>query len=143
MPRLRKAWSCRVKGYDGAGIYYAENQGKARMQCFRSVEVCDLRVVDITVRRAPEFDKILPDRHWLLEHMTDNQKHIVLHSIGGDTERAGYRDYFYGNDLDLHRLTFEFGLMRVHSEQPDGIYFELTAIGREVAMSMVSTYPRA
>lgn len=144
--RVRKAWECKVKRlHHDPAIYYAETASKARYQCFLDASECyDVKLPDIEVWRRKGRDVTLPPRHWLLDHLTAEQAHIVLHSFGGNHLRAGYRDYFYAGfgHTDLHRLTFEFGLFEVYREDTSGICFGLTELGKIVAASMVSTYPR-
>ncbi|MCW4590420.1 hypothetical protein NO263_07495 [Gluconacetobacter entanii] len=143
--RLRKAWAVFVKGYDGFEIYYAPTAGKARMQAYYSCE--SARVIDIKVRRYKEADQFLPARHPIANTMTSQETHCLLHAFGatcGDPSKAGYRDYFYTsrNDADLCGLTRK-GLMRPNEKcaSNDGsVYFIMTPLGREVALSLTPLY---
>ena len=145
--RIRKAWEVRIKGYDDPGYYFAPTAGNARMKAWRSLECGDIRVVDITVRRAPERDVKLPPRDPVADRLSEDETHCLLHSFGatcGDVTKAGYRDYFYTrrDDPPLVALA-EYGLMKPTPGDQWGenmTYFVLTDAGKRVALSLTPEY---
>lgn len=154
MPRIRKAWMYRVKGYDGEGSsIYGQTASKARYQAWTHLVDCcpDLKLIDVSVRRDPARDMVLPDEHRLVAELTTAERKIVSHAYGGDARQPGYRDHYCTapGDRALLRLTFELGIFegpfgeKGYGETPgwSGAFFHLTALGREIARSMLPTYP--
>lgn len=148
--RLRKAWWVSSVHWDNPEIEYAPTAPKARYRAWLAATECrDFPLADIAVRRAPEKDVMLPEPHPALADLTEDERHCLLHAFGGDTLKAGHRDHFYTHqgDLPLVRLV-EMGLMAMHPAneacfgERDMAFFHLTWMGRRVALSMVSTYPR-
>lgn len=147
LPRVRKAWEVRVRGYDQPCIYFAPTAGKARADAWRSLsDVSDVRIVDVTARRAPWRDVRLPARDPLADQLTDDERHCLLHAFGGngDPIKAGNRDYFYTrrDDPPLVALASH-GLMQPMEGDKWGegmTYFVLTDAGKRVALSLVPEY---
>lgn len=144
--RLRKAWEVRVRGYDDPVTYFAPTAGKARMQAWRDLDAPGHRIVDVTARRAPHLDVALPSRDPLVDRLTDEQRHCLLHAFGGNDDpiKAGRRDYFYTrrDDPPLVALA-QRGLMKPIPGDQWGkgmTYFVLTDVGKRVALSMVPEY---
>lgn len=153
MTRIRKAWETKVSGFDGMDIVYAETRSRARYLKLLEIRDCfdDVTFRDIGVRRAVYADRELPERHWLADQLTPRQQGVLLHAYGADSRRPGYRDHFCtapGN-VELLRLSWEFGLFNgPHGERGygetgawSGAFFYLTELGRQVAASMLPTYP--
>ena len=144
--RLRKAWEVRVRGYDDPATYFAPSASKARMQAWRDLDAPGHRIVDITARRAPHLDVVLPPRDSLADRLTDEQRHCLLHAFGGngDPMKAGIRDYFYTRRDDPHLVALaQHGLMKPMDGDQWGegmTYFVLTDDGKRVALSMVPEY---
>jgi hypothetical protein len=144
--RIRKAWSVRVKGYDDRAIAFAPTRGKACAQIFRSIDDGYLRIVDVSARRQPSSDVILPERSPMADLLNAEETHCLLHAFGGngDPLTAGRRDYFYTrrDDPPLVSLT-NHGLMKPMDGDKFGenmTYFILTAEGKHVALSLVPEY---
>lgn len=144
--RLRKAWTVRVRGYDDSATYFAPTAGKARMQAWRDLDAPGHRIVDVTARRAPHLDVVLPPRDPLADRLSDDERHCLLHAFGGngDPIKAGKRDYFYTrrDDPPLVALAGH-GLMSPMAGDQWGenmTYFVLTDAGKRVALSMVPEY---
>jgi len=144
--RIRKAWYCWVRGYDAPDIFFAPTAGNARVQAWRILSnVSDVRIVDVTARRAPERDVILPARDPRADALTKDERHCLLHAFGGDDPmKAGKRDYFYTrrDDPPLVALASH-GLMHPldGDKWGDGMtYFVLTDAGKHVALSMMPEY---
>lgn len=153
MPRIRKAWTYHIKGFDGEGTTFGATASKARYRVWQDCVDClpDLRLVDIRVLRDKARDIVLPDEHRLLAELTPKQRQIVAHAYGAGAREAGYRNHYCTSpgDRDLLKLSFELGLFegphgeRGYGETPGwtGAFFYLTSLGRDVAASMVPTYP--
>ncbi len=146
--RLRKAWTVRVRGYADPATYFAPSAGKARVMAWREVDIDGLRIIDVTAKRAPHLDVILPARDPLADRLTDEERHCLLHAFGGngDPIKAGYRDHFYTrrDDPPLVALAGH-GLMKPMPGEKWGegmTYFVLTEEGKRVALSMVPEYRR-
>lgn len=147
-PRIRKAWEVRAKGFDHPAIYYAPTAGKARIQAWRCLgdPFPDLRIVDITVRRAEYRDVTLPPRDPIADELTEEERHCLLHAYGanGDPEKAGHRDYFYTERTDppLVSLAERKLMLPMEGDQwgKGMTYFVLTEAGKRVALSLVRTY---
>ncbi len=154
MPRIKKAWSCRVRRGDGVTTVYAPTAGKARYQFKIDIsDPCpDIEFMDIIVRRNRHDDIELPDEHRLVSELTEKQRHIISHAYGGGSRLPGYRDHYCTAPGDMHilRLTHEFGLFdgphgeEAYGESPrwSGAFFYLTDLGKQVARSMLPEYPR-
>lgn len=147
-PRIRKAWEVRVRGYGDPEFYFAPTAGKARVQAWHQMDSIR-RIVDITARRAPLRDVMLPARDPLADRLTDDERHCLLHAFGGNDDpiKAGKRDYFYTrrDDPPLVALA-QHGLMKPMDGDQWGegmTYFVLTQAGRHVALSLVPEYHHA
>ncbi|CAK0740432.1 conserved hypothetical protein [Azospirillaceae bacterium] len=154
MARVRKAWLVTVDGFDEAEIVYAERAAQARYYVYLECKDVDISVsfAKIHVHRAQDRDVILPDEHWLVKELTLTQRHIVARAYGYYRRCNVYRGHYYGSpgDMDLLRLSWNFGLFtgpcgeRAYGDT--GIwgdaFFYLTSLGKEVAASMLPTYPR-
>lgn len=155
--RIRKAWRVSVAELDGSDIWYAATAGKARYRAWRSIcEFCDIRFIDVTVRREPSSDVLLPARDPIADQLSDAETHCLLHAFGynsNDPTKAGYRDHYYTRRDDplLVALT-DRGLMEPIDQQhpleqlelflsdKKRIFFVLTDLGRHVALSLVPEY---
>lgn len=156
MTRLRKAWmvSYADRGTFDYDIVHAPTAAKAKgsllpdmIEVGYSAKEAFLRM---SVRRSPANDIALPDEHWLVPLLTHQERRIVLHAFGADGRNEGYRDHYCTapSDRRLLRLAWEFGLFsgphgeRAYGETPGfcGAFFHLTALGRDVARSMLPTY---
>ena len=149
--RIRKAWRVTVKGYEHSGLVYAPTAGKARSEMYGYDAIQGVRIVDITARRASERDITLPARDPIADLLTAKETHCLSHANGtsyGDVNKAGYRDYFYTryDDPPLVGLVGH-GLMEnmwgcEHGPPMANTYFVLTALGKQVAASLVPEYNR-
>jgi hypothetical protein len=149
MPRLRKAWEVRLKWSDDSDIRYAATASKARYSAYLdwSDSYCSLTLMHIQVKRAAYADVTLPDEHRLVAELTEEQRDIVAHAYG-----KGRRNHFCTEpgDINMLRLAWEFGLFsgphgeREYGRTPGwaGAFFYLTSLGKQVAASMLPTYPR-
>lgn len=153
-PRIRKAWSVKVRGLDATQIRYAPTASVARTQAITDLrDAWDIKFGEalrlVTVHREPEADTALPDRHPLAPQIDPRILHCVVHAYGGTGMRAGYRDHFYtyADDWELKAGLYH-GLFRIfrrdpgRNGQPDQIMYVLTALGRNVARGEAETYPR-
>jgi hypothetical protein len=154
MPRLRKAYSVTVDGYDEPGIYFAPTAGKAKYAAYLCISDCDDRVSfqHMSAARSPANDMSLPDEHRLVAELDAEDRHIIAHAYGSDVRmgQEGYRDHYCTDpsDMRLLRLAWEFGLFSgPHGERAygdtgvwSGAFFYLTELGKTVARSMLPTY---
>ena len=150
--RQRKAWHASSEHWDSHpdNIEFGPSAGKVRYQVWLSATECrDFPITDIRVRRAPERDVFLPQEHPIVQDLSKDEIHCLLHAYGGTGRRSGNRDYFYTHqgDLPLVRLV-EMGLMTMHptpsrfSGDHDMAYFILNWMGKQVCLSLQPTYPR-
>ncbi len=152
--RTRKAWHVESLSHASGHYVYAPDASKARAQVIstlRDAWGCSFRgalVETRRVRRAPYKDIVLPPRHPLASSLSEKVLHCVVHANGGKGERAGYRDHFYASvDNWVMRAALWHGLFSEHRRdkgqpgQPDMIMYQLTDLGRNVAMGEVKTYP--
>ena len=144
--RIRKAWLCTASDY-GVETFFAPSAGKARTMALRVLQGLfdDVGYKDIHVRRAPGLDVKLPAPDPMLEQLSEQERHDLLHAIGGDQSdptKAGYRSYFYTRDADpIWSRMVDLGLAYRYRQDPSGnTSFVLTDRGEEVAMSMVPEY---
>lgn len=159
--RQRKAWRVWFTWQDSwtrQDVIYAPTGDKAKAELVRRARDTDYSTNHwgcVRARRWPEKDVFLPDLHPVAERLTPKQRHIVLHAFGGDRMRTGFREHFvtHPGHLDLLKLAWEEGLFsgphnhpgdgrRSLDGTPDSSCFLLTRLGKEVALSMVATYPR-
>ena len=154
MPRTRKAWSVKFKGYP-ATTYYAPSASAARAQAIDAVRdawgcTWDEALSEVArAARAPESDIALPDRHPLAPQLDPKILHCVVHAYGGKGLKAGYRDHFYtcATDWRMSAALYH-GLFEVYRRDKgrnggtDSIMYALTDLGRNVAAGEVETYPR-
>lgn len=145
--RIRKAWRVTVKGYDNSEITYAPSASKAKISTWRSLsDVTKIKFIDVKARRDTKSDVLLPPRDPLVDQMSAEEQHCLLHAFGGngDPIKAGYRDYFYTRRDDPHLVALtERGLMTPTTGDKFGdnmTYFILTGEGKRVALSMVPEY---
>ena len=148
--RLRKAWRVTVRGYNETDIVYAPTRSKVCTDVWYHLsDVTETRFTDISARREPMRDVVLPARDPIADEMTEDERNCLLHSFGadqGDPVKAGYRDYFYTtrDDPPLVALA-ERGLMKPMAGDKWGegmTYFVMTAEGKRVALSLVPEYRR-
>jgi len=150
MPRTRKAWSVKFKGYP-ATTCYAPSASVARAQAIDDVRDAwgctwgeALQEVE-RISRAPECDVTLPDRHPLAAQLVPEILHCVVHAYGGKSLKSGYRDHYYTtiNDWCLRAALYH-GLFKAcrRNGAPDYIMYVLTDLGKNVAAGEVDTYPR-
>lgn len=142
--RLRKAWQIRIKWHDATDYFFGRTREMAKREAWRSVcDVLDVRYIDISARRCPERDVVLPARDPVADLLSDEEGHCLLHAFGATHSlyQAGYRDYFWTrrDDPPLVALV-ERGLMAPASGDPKMTCFVLTDEGKRVALSMVPEY---
>lgn len=157
--RLRKAWDVKCDWYDHSEIFHAPNASKAKGQAFDrlSEHYSDAGKIfaSLRVRRAPWADITLPPRHPAADRICAKDLSVVQHAYGSDSRSPGYRDHFatHPGDMQLLRLAWEELLFsgphassvngRAMDGTPDMAFFYLTALGKEVARSLLPTYPHA
>jgi hypothetical protein len=153
MTRIRKAWCVRPSWSKDSDIVYAATAGKARYGAWLDWRDSfpDMTLMQIIVRRAERADIRLPDEHRLAAELTSRQRAMIAHAYGIDRHGNGYREHYCTapGDLDALLIAWEFGLFSgPHGETEygqtprwAGAFFYLTALGREVARSMLPTYP--
>lgn len=154
--RIRKAWACRLKGHeDQPDTFYAETGSKARYQALLEWRdpLPDISFTDILVSRNTHRDICLPPPHRLVADLSPVERRMIEHAYGSHSRSPGYRDHYCADPstTPLLRLTFELGLFDGPHSQGDeygetppwsGSFFHLTSLGREVARSMLPTYPQ-
>ena len=148
-PRIRKAWRVTVRGFDSSCVLFAATAGKARQAAWRSLDADGVRIIDVVARRMPSSDVELPARDPMVDMLSQDELHCLLHAFGadgGDPVKAGYRDYFYTrrDDPPLVALAGR-GLMRPMDGDAWGegmTYFVMTEQGKRVALSAVPEYGR-
>lgn len=156
--RLRKSWAYRSTGgepHDPPGIVFAPTRPKARASIIANIrDAWDCSWLEAaqaitSLRRAPDRDVLLPERHPMADTLCAKHLHAVIHAYGGTGLQAGYRDHYYttSDDPDLLALT-QAGLFAPGRQMPPRIsggrphtYFHLTELGRQVAASLAETYP--
>lgn len=151
--RIRKAWDVWPDWADDGerDHVFAENSGKARSMAYRRWNDCtSVKMTEINVRRAKHKDVALPHEHRLVADLTSKQRNMVAHAFGCDRHGNGYRDHYCTapSDRDMLRLAWEFGLFsgpfgeKAYGDTGIwcGTFFYLTALGKEVAASMLPTY---
>ncbi|MDE2343672.1 MAG: hypothetical protein KGL63_09845 [Betaproteobacteria bacterium] len=147
--RVRKAWRVTVRGYDHSAVFHAATAAKARMQAWNSLSdvTSGVRIVDVVARRHPFEDHLLPPRDPVIDQLTAEELHCLLHSYGadyGDPVKAGYRDYYYAERTNPFMVGLtEKGLMSPMSGDVYGegmTYFVLTDAGRHAVRSVIPLY---
>lgn len=155
--RIRKAWQAwpawHNPMFDEGDVFFASTAAKARYQAlleWRDPHP-DVELMDITVRRAAHRDIELPDEHPIVADLTKRQRGMITHAYGCDRHGNGYRNHYCTDprNVDALRLAWEFGLFtgphgeKAYGETPGwaGAFFYLTAFGKDVARSMLPTYP--
>lgn len=155
-PRVRKAYAVAFAGHAGTEIVHAPTAAKAKGSLLRTMEEvgCSAReaLTMMSARRAPAHDLMLPEPHWIVPHLTERQRGMILHAFGADGRKPGYRDHYCTDpgNLDMLRLAWEYGLFTgPHGDLSysggglwTGAFFYLTDLGRHVALSMMPTYQR-
>ena len=153
--RTRKAYRVNTKSHRGMGIIvHAPNASKARAKVvsdLQSAWECSFKdaLMEVgTVHRSPMNDIILPARHPLATTLSEKVLHCVTHAYGGSGEKAGYRDHFYANEHDwvmraalYHCLFSVFRRDKGRDGRSDMLMYQLTDLGRNVALGEVATYP--
>ncbi|WP_420104106.1 hypothetical protein [Bosea sp. (in: a-proteobacteria)] len=153
--RIRKAWSVSVRSLTAPSTYYGATASSARGQAIDSLRDAwslswreALREI-ASCRRNPAHDVELPNRHPLAPHLHPGILHCVVHAYGGTGLNAGYRDHFYTSADDWQmKAALYHGLFRIHRREPrrhgkaDGVMYELTQLGKNVARGEAETYPR-
>lgn len=147
--RIRKAWRVTAEWWDGHyAVYFAHTAGQARMACWRNLDRPRESITKITARRWKEKDEILPARSPIADNLSERDIHCLRHAFGVseyEPWKAGYRDYFYTSASDEIMLKLvEIGLMYSQGAPLKGskgmIYFRLTGLGKQVAMSLTPLY---
>lgn len=150
MSRIRKAWKARSPWqpeWQGS-IVFAPTCGKARYSEYLSASDCDdsLKLIDIRVKRAPEHDTQLPDRHELADAISEKALGCLMHACGVNEPwrmTIGSRNQFYTNTNDpLMAELVAHGLMEnTKRGWEDGyVYFRATELGITVAKSCEPLY---
>lgn len=156
MTRIRKAWRVEPKWSGVSEIIHAPTASKARYQAFLDWRepYPDIEIMGIqAVRRAAEADIEMPPPHRLVAELSPVERHFIEHAFGSAGKQPGYRDHYCAGIAEppLLRLTFELGLFdgpfgheNEYGESIgwSGVFFYLTDLGKSVARSMLSIYPR-
>lgn len=156
--RTLKGYECRVKGCDEPAYRVAATASKARADYWRYLGDCcpDLRIMDISVRRAPSHDVTFPDIPADAADLCQREREIILHTFGGGSHvqphQWGYRNHYCGSPTDKMLLGIvERGLMTgPHGVEPDGgtgmwvgAFFYLTDKGKTLARALIGERERA
>lgn len=151
MPTL-KGFECRVRGFDEPAYIVAKTASKARADCWRYLGDCcpDLKLMDISVRRAPSHDVTFPDLSPDAADLGVQEREIILHTFGGGShirpEQWGYRNHYCcAPDEPILNGLVTRGLMTgPHGVRPDGstgiwsgAFFYLTDKGKIVARALI------
>lgn len=153
---IKKAWECipgNFSWYDYSSdhersIVYAKTRSKAKYRAavewnwFEYGQGKDM--IYIRARRSPKDDLYEAKPAKILSELTEDQVKIIAHSNGNDSERPGYRDYYYCSSVDedlLHlvKIGLMIGPQHVNSGMliPGNGYFYLTDEGKSAAFSML------
>lgn len=151
MPTL-KAYACRLRGWKEETIQYAASAGKARYAylLYVSDPYPDATFSDVSVRRAPESDMVMPDLPPVVANLNDREREIILNAYGGGShvrpEMWGYRDHQCVPPADptMNRLR-DLKLFRGpcgvddKGETPGwcGAFWYLTDAGKELARALI------
>lgn len=150
MSRIRKAW--RVRGpYDAewqGSVVFAPTAAKARYKEYLSASDHDddLKLIDFRVRRAPEEDIALPERHDLASTIRPQSLACLMHATGLNmprNEKTLKRNNFYTDANDFRIVELEkAGLMKNTRRgwETGSVYFVATDLGIEVARSCEPLY---
>ena len=104
---MQKAWQMSFVGNDLFDrnftlISFAKTAGKARAQMARYLD-CDMKAA-ITfinrVRRAPDFDLIMPHLDPEIRTLSENELDILIHAYGLFSDSPGYRNRYVASDKD-------------------------------------------
>jgi len=152
MPTL-KAYACRLRGFNDETIEYAATAAKARYSFLLFVRdpYPDATFKDVSVRRAPESDMVMPDLPPVVANLNDREREIILHTYGGGShvrpEQWGYRNHYCvaPSDQTLNRLR-DMGLFRGPFGVDDkgdtpgwcGAFWYLTDAGKDLARALIA-----
>lgn len=151
MPTL-KGFECRVKGFDEPSFRVATTASKARADYWRFLGDCcpDLKIMDISVRRAPSHDVTFPDLSDDEAKLSARERDIILHTFGGGShlrpEQWGYRNHYCcaPNEPILNGLVARGLMTGPHGVEPDGgtgmwsgAFFYLTDKGKHAARALI------
>ena len=153
MPRTRNAYEVWTNSH-GFNIVYAPTASAARAKVISNVRDawgCTFREALEEVgraRRHSAHDVILPDRHPLTPALGEKVLHCVVHAFGGTGSGAGSRDHFYtdADDWVMRAALYHclFRVRRIDKRKyglPGMIMYELTDLGKNVALGEQKTYP--
>jgi hypothetical protein len=147
--RIRKAWFVKARDYDDGDTVFAPSGGKARYQLLLRLRDIDAEATfaDIVAQRARWADVHLPAPAPIVSELTDQERRALLHSFGFNShhpEKAGYRNHYCTTPDDPVLVSLsKRGLMKPMGQGTAGrglVYFLLTDVGRDVALSMVPEY---
>jgi hypothetical protein len=152
--RLMKAWRCEYGGYDE--IVYGPTASKARAARWRDLQDCcpDIGFADIRVVRAAASDIELPAEHPLVESLSHEERHRILHAYGYSNRPRSPQDWGYRNhyctepgcSIMAHMTSL--GIFRgphgvdKKGDTPGwaGAFWYLTDLGEQVARSLIPAY---
>ncbi|MFT9398499.1 hypothetical protein [Acetobacter sp.] len=150
MSRLRKAWRVRSPWQETwqGEIIFSSTASKARYQGFLSASEYDddLKIIDMSVKRARPDDVSLPDRHDLAASISPKALECLLHATGANEPwrvPTGSRNAFYASENDPEMIELmQYGLMENTKRgwEKGSVYFRATALGLEVAKSCEPLY---
>lgn len=151
MPVL-KGFECRIRGYDEPSYRVAKTASKARADYWRYLRDCcpDLKIMDVSVRRAPAHDMVFPSLPADVSDLGSREREIILHTYGGGSHiqphQWGHRNHYCcaPNDPTLNGLVARGLMTGPHGVQPDGTtgmwsgaFFYLTDKGKMVARALI------
>jgi hypothetical protein len=139
-----KAWCCTSREDESfTAVVYAETRSKARYSFFLKTDGFNFieSVLRVSVRRCKDADLLAPIPMDVVEELSEDEKHIIAHSHGNDSDTPGYRSYYNVSSLDeppLNRLVL-LGLMNAPYRSSCGgsWYYTLTRLGCLAAMSLL------
>lgn len=155
--RVRKAWLVSIRGYEGEDVVYAPSASKAKGQKLYDLIEAGYEAREafaaMRVRRCADRDVLLPERHDLADELTGRQRWIVIHSFAANSIRAGYRNHYFADPVDLPdvmALAEVYGLMTGPLNESGygdtgmwcARFFRLTELGQHIALGLAPLYPR-
>lgn len=146
--RLRRAYRVQIPGYSGESLIFALTTTDARVIAFREFEVHRNNFPKIRAYRWYDKDQRLPIRHELADKVSEEALSCLTHALGVNEYepwKPFSRDYFCADPKYAPMLELvKFGMATdtgPRTTLTDGsVYFRITDLGREVAMSVVPLY---
>ncbi len=151
MPVL-KCFECRIRGCDEPAYRVAKTASKARADYWRYLLDCcpDLKIMDVSVRRAPSHDVTFPSLPTDAADLGPRAREIIVHTFGGGShiqpEKWGYRNHYCcaPNEPVLNDLVTRGLMTGPHGVQPDGTtgiwsgaFCDRTDKGKVVARALI------